>query len=57
METEQVDRRKFPLFEMASLHIADLRPGDVFFCPSDWWHTTFVVRSRAVKPSTLNPKP
>jgi hypothetical protein len=39
----KVDREEFPLYCHASLHIADLRPGDVFFCPSDWWHTTIVV--------------
>ena len=39
----KVDREEFPLYYHASLHIADLRPGDVFFCPSDWWHTTIVV--------------
>lgn len=39
----KVDRDAFPLYSQASLHLADLRPGDVFFCPSDWWHTTVVV--------------
>jgi len=39
----RVDLNEFPLYRHASLHIADLRPGDVFFCPSDWWHTTIVV--------------
>ena len=39
----QVDLKKFPLYANANIHIADLRAGDVFFCPSNWWHTTTVV--------------
>lgn len=40
--TSSVSATEFPLYYKASLHIADLRPGDVFFCPSNWWHTTVV---------------
>mmetsp|Transcript_22577 Transcript_22577/g.51175 ORF Transcript_22577/g.51175 Transcript_22577/m.51175 type:complete len:145 (+) Transcript_22577:3-437(+) len=40
---DTVDPAAFPLYSHATMHIADIRAGDVFFCPSNWWHTTCVV--------------
>jgi ribosomal protein L16 Arg81 hydroxylase len=38
VDPENVDTKKFPLFEQVKVFEVDLGPGDVLFLPIGWWH-------------------
>jgi hypothetical protein len=39
-DIDNVDYEQFPLFAHAVLLVGELEPGDSFFMPAGWWHTT-----------------
>jgi hypothetical protein len=38
IDATAVDLSRFPLAASATLHVADMRAGDILFIPSNWWH-------------------
>ena len=38
IDATAVDLSRFPLAASATLHVADMREGDILFIPSNWWH-------------------
>jgi hypothetical protein len=42
-DIDDVDLARFPLFAKATRHETVLRPGDMVFVPSKWWHTARVL--------------
>ena len=42
---ERPDYERFPRFRQAQAMIADVRPGDVLFLPSLWWHFTSSIET------------
>mmetsp|Transcript_2255 Transcript_2255/g.3824 ORF Transcript_2255/g.3824 Transcript_2255/m.3824 type:complete len:368 (+) Transcript_2255:120-1223(+) len=39
-DLDDVDPSKYPQFQNANRIHVDLYPGEILFCPADWWHTT-----------------
>jgi Cupin-like domain len=42
-DLEHPDREKFPLFSKATRYRTVLRPGEMIFVPSRWWHSARVI--------------
>ncbi len=38
VDTDQLDRERFPLFEQVQEHHTVLHPGEMLFSPRGWWH-------------------
>ncbi|MGK0448489.1 MAG: hypothetical protein ACJA2M_002286 [Polaribacter sp.] len=42
VDTVNPDYNKFPLFKNAKSVKITLKPGEILFIPSGWWHTTYI---------------